>query len=327
MLRALVLLVVLLPELVLAQGSATPCTNNAPCVLSRLSVKGQSTLQGTFVGGQLKFYGERSNTTAAQAIYVSDAPLGSSAGWIFVGDASGTVGNFAPKIEAGSWGAGETGLTFKSTLYNDGSTSQSAFEFDTGSTLTNSYLFRLKNNGSTKFLVDPGAAVISGAASGSVGFSVSQGAKICLASSSKCLSATGSIMQTDATLSVGGTSESGGNIFQCGSGSNALPCILRSQAGLSNTTAPLQLQYSAGTWASTTVPLYALVNNSSNVFTLDKDGNPTFTVQGAAAPTCDSTRRGMRHYTRSAAGVTDTEEVCMKSAADTYSWRTVITGG
>jgi hypothetical protein len=37
-------------------------------------------------------------------------------------------------------------------------------------------------------------------------------------------------------------------------------------------------------------------------------------------PTCDSTTRKRRWFTEGGAGVADTYEVCMKSAADTYAW-------
>lgn len=328
--RALLLLVVMLPAAALAQNAAPTCAQNGPCTLSRLNVRSTSTLLGTVFGaGQLKLYGDRTNTAAGQAIYISDASTSTgSAGWLWLGDASSTAGNFAPKIEGGSWGAAETGLTFKSTIANDTSTAQSAFEFDTGITHANSYLMRVKNNGSTKFLLDPGGAVISSAASGSVGFSVSQGAKFCAASSSKCIAANSSTLTTDAPMSIGGTVESGSNIFQCGSGSTSA-CEWRNYTGTTTTVGAYRLRYlgGSGTWTSSTVPFLTLENNGNIVFAIDKDGNPTFTNTTAAAPTCDSTRRGMHHYTRSANGTTDSEEVCMKSAADTYSWRTVITGG
>jgi hypothetical protein len=45
----------------------------------------------------------------------------------------------------------------------------------------------------------------------------------------------------------------------------------------------------------------------------------------ANQPTCDATLRGGLYVTRSAAGVGDIVQACMKGTADTYAWRTVFT--
>ena len=47
----------------------------------------------------------------------------------------------------------------------------------------------------------------------------------------------------------------------------------------------------------------------------------------ASLPAADAQQRGRLVIIRGGAGVTDTLYVCMKSAADTYSWRTIVTGG
>lgn len=46
-----------------------------------------------------------------------------------------------------------------------------------------------------------------------------------------------------------------------------------------------------------------------------------------ARPTAGSAYRGMLFVTQGAGGVTDTLSVCLKSAANTYSWVSIITGG
>ncbi len=45
----------------------------------------------------------------------------------------------------------------------------------------------------------------------------------------------------------------------------------------------------------------------------------------ASQPTCDSTNRGGVYTVFATAGNSDTFQVCMKAAADTYAWRTVFT--
>jgi hypothetical protein len=46
-----------------------------------------------------------------------------------------------------------------------------------------------------------------------------------------------------------------------------------------------------------------------------------------AAPTCDATTRGTMWLVNGGTGVTDTVSLCLKAAADTYSWITLTTGG
>lgn len=49
-------------------------------------------------------------------------------------------------------------------------------------------------------------------------------------------------------------------------------------------------------------------------------------ITGAARPTANATNRGTLWYSRSANGAADTIEICLKSAADTYSWVVIATG-
>jgi hypothetical protein len=55
-------------------------------------------------------------------------------------------------------------------------------------------------------------------------------------------------------------------------------------------------------------------------------GNLQIGTAGAARPTAAAGVRGTLWYSRSAGGVADTLEVCLKSAADTYSWKVIQTG-
>lgn len=48
-------------------------------------------------------------------------------------------------------------------------------------------------------------------------------------------------------------------------------------------------------------------------------------TSGTAEPTCDSATRGLLWYTAGAGGVADKVQVCAKSAADAYAWRSMAT--
>lgn len=60
---------------------------------------------------------------------------------------------------------------------------------------------------------------------------------------------------------------------------------------------------------------------------LQVGGNVQFNVDAATArPTANAANRGVVWYSKSAGGAADTIEVCLKSAADTYSWKVIQTG-
>ena len=66
--------------------------------------------------------------------------------------------------------------------------------------------------------------------------------------------------------------------------------------------------------------------------TLSTGGNPVksnvgyrLNTSGGAEPTCDATVRGTVWYTQGAAGVADKMQVCAKSSADAYAWRSMAT--
>lgn len=68
----------------------------------------------------------------------------------------------------------------------------------------------------------------------------------------------------------------------------------------------------------------------SGTFTTGADQIVSRSVQlnttGIARPAASASTRGTLWYSKSAGGVADTLEVCLKSAADTYSWVTIATG-
>lgn len=53
---------------------------------------------------------------------------------------------------------------------------------------------------------------------------------------------------------------------------------------------------------------------------------PTLDLSTTALPTCDSTTRGQMRIVEGASGAADVLHVCLKSAADTYSWKATATG-
>lgn len=55
-------------------------------------------------------------------------------------------------------------------------------------------------------------------------------------------------------------------------------------------------------------------------------GTSQLNAGGVARPTANAANRGTLWYSRSANGAADTVQICVKSAADTYSWVTIATG-
>ncbi len=83
---------------------------------------------------------------------------------------------------------------------------------------------------------------------------------------------------------------------------------------LVNATAPNNVKFYFGGGATT-----------NEVLRIDANGLRFLTQ--SARPAASSSIRGLMYYTISAGGVTDKIEICMKSAADTYNWITIVTGG
>lgn len=60
--------------------------------------------------------------------------------------------------------------------------------------------------------------------------------------------------------------------------------------------------------------------------TLEVGGSYIDMSDSGAVGTCTSAERGQLKNVQGAGGVADTLQMCMKSAADTYSWKTIVTG-
>lgn len=58
------------------------------------------------------------------------------------------------------------------------------------------------------------------------------------------------------------------------------------------------------------------------------NGNDNMLLKGAAAnrPAAAANVRGRIYITEGAAGAADSVDICLKSAADTYSWKNITTG-
>jgi len=82
------------------------------------------------------------------------------------------------------------------------------------------------------------------------------------------------------------------------------------------------------TTAGAKIATFAPDNANTVKASIDKDGMLQFGVGNTgAAPTCDATQRGKLWIVNGGTGVTDTVTLCLKAAADTYSWVAITTGG
>lgn len=79
------------------------------------------------------------------------------------------------------------------------------------------------------------------------------------------------------------------------------------------------------TFSTVGAKLLSIRNNGTEKANFDKDGNLQM-IGGGTKPTAAAGVRGTMWYSKAAAGVADTIEVCLKSAADTYSWKVIQTG-
>jgi hypothetical protein len=162
------------------------------------------------------------------------------------------------------------------------------------------------------------------AASGNIAIQVVSGSKICV--------------------------DAGTNCIEKGTGNTVLVSSIRSQAAYhtgiyANGSVPIELhgsdvsdgygkvvQIYPSTYSLTTAGdliLTGAADTSNTVkFSFDKDGMLRFGIANtSAAPTCDATQRGKIWIVNGGAGVTDTVTLCLKAAADTYSWVALATGG
>ena len=81
-----------------------------------------------------------------------------------------------------------------------------------------------------------------------------------------------------------------------------------------------------------TMPTNSLLTIGSSSFYERASGIVTgsgvlqFNELAVARPTANAANRGCLWYSKSASGAADTLQICLKSAADTYSWVTIATG-
>jgi len=94
-----------------------------------------------------------------------------------------------------------------------------------------------------------------------------------------------------------------------------------------SSTATYDVGVTSQVWRSINNALYFSGSNvgvgiSSPGQTLEVNGGVRLNTT-AAKPTCDASQRGTFWVTQSAGGVQDAVQVCAKSAADAYAWRTI----
>lgn len=78
--------------------------------------------------------------------------------------------------------------------------------------------------------------------------------------------------------------------------------------------------------ANATAKTVSVVNAGTEVAAFDKDGAVQLNIAGGTRPAASVDHRGKLWYSKNGAAVADTISVCLKSAADTYSWVTISTG-
>lgn len=68
------------------------------------------------------------------------------------------------------------------------------------------------------------------------------------------------------------------------------------------------------------------VQSFSEIQLVPADGKAVVLQTTGALPTASAALRGALFVVRGAAGVADTLQVCLKSSADSYSWKVLATG-
>lgn len=108
---------------------------------------------------------------------------------------------------------------------------------------------------------------------------------------------------------------------------NNYPVLLTSKDA-SDGAATAFVMNNENTLTTTGDDLVVVRNNGTDTFAVDKDGMLRFGIGNTgAAPTCSSAYRNKIWVVEGGAGVTDTVTICLKAAADTYSWVPLVTGG
>lgn len=347
------LFVLLLPLAARAQGAAGPCLQNGVCPLSKLrvSTSWKSTGPGEMRAAQLKFTGNFDSTQNSQPIWISDNSLtGGAGGALFIGDQCTTAGDFSGGIAGYGWGATEPGLSLYAQPGNDTATA-AGIDFNVGGgggvagALGSATPYRFRNAGTViaqinqtstfNAITSPGtisaSKLTSTAANGTTGISLTSGASIdggnC-SSQSTMLKMTGAdFWRSDATWKLGALQLGGTAGVQMNSG---FPLPLSTQLADGATAVAIKLQANSN-FVTAGAQMVSVENNAgttpARVFAIDKDGAIQLNVAGGTKPTCAVAQRGKVWVTQSASGTTDSVDICLKSTADTYSWRNLTTGG
>jgi hypothetical protein len=68
------------------------------------------------------------------------------------------------------------------------------------------------------------------------------------------------------------------------------------------------------------------IGSATDIKLVPPAGNTVILGTTGSAPTASAAHRGALFIVQGAGGVADVAQVCLKSAADTYSWKTIVTG-
>lgn len=82
---------------------------------------------------------------------------------------------------------------------------------------------------------------------------------------------------------------------------------------------------SNGSYTTAGSKITSIRNATTEVAAFDLNGLPRFNANNATKPTCNAANRGKFYFLDGATGVADIVEVCGKSTADTYSWKSIAT--
>lgn len=82
---------------------------------------------------------------------------------------------------------------------------------------------------------------------------------------------------------------------------------------------------SNGTYSTAGAKITSFRNGTTEVAFVDLNGLIRVNANNNAQPACDATTRGRVYYLNGGTGVADKYEICMKSAADAYAWKTIVT--
>lgn len=250
------------------------------------------------------------STETCLVIGAGDAPAGVNVNWTAI------LGAVAYKVYGRSTGAEQLMATLSNiptispTWLDNGSiTPAGALPTVNDSGIVSAPSFTANVGGFT------GLNLTTTAASGAAAISVVSGSKICLdATCTRYLAKTTSLIDGVSATSFNGLNVPAAVTGGGADGSTAVGLVVKNYTTLST--------------AGSKIATFAPDNANTVKASIDKDGMLQFGVGNTgAAPTCDATQRGKIWLVNGGSGVTDTVTICLKAAADTYSWITLTTGG